>query len=143
MGRFGILAELPTAEEGGGEVPWLCGYSAEAIRNWSEGRELFVVDESEYEIGEDGFTWTKVEKYRELRLEDGVYKSRLWREGETTDAVETKAEQQANEPLPDDAITEAVPNVTGGQALEEMRRELAARPVCLIYVFTTYYDPTY
>lgn len=66
-GRYGILAEAP--EQGG--MPYLAGYAAESIINWSAERDMFVLDES----GKvrDGFEWKDQKKFRALLLVDGRY----------------------------------------------------------------------
>lgn len=71
-GRFGLLVEAP--EEGGD--PYLAGYAAEAILNWSPDRDMFVLDES----GQvrDGFTWKEEKRFRALLLEGGRYVQRVY-----------------------------------------------------------------
>ena len=69
MGRYAILPDLPPAEEGGAEVPWLAGYAAETIVNWSENRDLYVLDESDRRRSDtDEFSWNAHKRYRVLRL---------------------------------------------------------------------------
>jgi hypothetical protein len=70
-GRYGILAE---ASKEGSDIPWLAGYVAESIINWSEDRSFFVLDESG--LQRSGFAWTEGRAYRVLELEDGRYRQR-------------------------------------------------------------------
>ena len=67
VGRYGLLVEAP--EEGGD--PYLAGYTAEAIINWSPERDMFVLDESGRT--RDGFAWKDEKRYRALLLEEGRY----------------------------------------------------------------------
>lgn len=67
VGRYGLLVEAPAE---GGE-PYLAGYTAEAILNWSTDRDMFVLDESG--PVRDGFAWKEEFRYRALLLEEGTY----------------------------------------------------------------------
>ena len=67
-GRYGLLAE---ASSKGSDLPWLAGYSAEALINWSEGRDFYVLDESG--LIRDEFQWREQKRYRVLRLDGGRY----------------------------------------------------------------------
>lgn len=67
VGRYGLLVEAP---EGGGD-PYLAGYTAEAIINWSPDRDMFVLDESGRV--RDGFSWKDEKRFRALLLENGAY----------------------------------------------------------------------
>lgn len=67
-GRYALLAD---AAAEGSDLPWLAGYTAEALINWSSERDFFVLDESGLE--RDGFQWKHCKAYRVLRLEDGRY----------------------------------------------------------------------
>ena len=69
VGRYAILAD---AAAEGADLPFLVGYTAETIINWSEDRTLFVLDESGRERI-DEFMWHDVRRHRVLRLTDGVY----------------------------------------------------------------------
>lgn len=84
-GRYGVLAEAP--EQGG--MPYLAGYTAESIINWSPERDMFVLDES----GKvrDGFDWTDQKKFRALLLEDGRYVQRVEIDGEEGEEVQPQA----------------------------------------------------
>ncbi|MFC3628219.1 DUF4055 domain-containing protein [Paracoccus angustae] len=67
-GRYGLLAE---ASSEGSDLPWLAGYSAEALINWSEGRDFYVLDESG--LIRDEFQWREQKRYRVLQLDGGRY----------------------------------------------------------------------
>lgn len=67
-GRYSILAD---AASQGSDLPYLAGYSAEALINWSPDRDLFVLDESGLVRTE--FEWRDQKRYRVLRLTDGRY----------------------------------------------------------------------
>lgn len=69
VGRYSILTDV-AAE--GADLPFLVGYTAETLLNWSEDRTLFVLDESGRERV-DEFDWQDVRRFRVLRLQDGVY----------------------------------------------------------------------
>lgn len=68
-GRYGLLADV--AEEGA-DVPYIAGYTAEAIINWSPDRDLYVLDESTLDRSslDDPFSWQSVSRYRVLTLSD-------------------------------------------------------------------------
>ena len=72
-GRYGVLVDLPRE---GGEVPYLAGYSAETIINWSADRDLFVLDEAG--LAREGFRWAEKEAWRVLELVDGAYQQRYY-----------------------------------------------------------------
>lgn len=42
-GRYALLADAATE---GSDLPWLAGYTAEALINWADDRSMFVLDES-------------------------------------------------------------------------------------------------
>lgn len=67
VARYGILAGAPAA---GGD-PYLTGYTAEAIINWSDEGDFFVLDESSIE--RDGFAWADRPRYRVLEIKGGAY----------------------------------------------------------------------
>ncbi len=68
-GRYGVLADAPPQ---GTDLPYLAGYTAEALLNWSDDRAMFVLDESGRER-QDEFEWKDVKRYRVLRLQGGTY----------------------------------------------------------------------
>ncbi|WP_282029413.1 hypothetical protein, partial [Paracoccus marcusii] len=69
-GRYGLLAD---AASEGSDLPWLAGYTTEALINWSLSlsRDFFVLDESG--LSRDGFSWKQHKAYRVLRLDEGRY----------------------------------------------------------------------
>ncbi|MDF2797434.1 MAG: 62kDa structural protein [Devosia sp.] len=67
-GRYSLLAD---AASEGSDLPWLAGYSAEALINWSDDRSMFVLDESG--LRREGFRWEQQQRYRVLELKDGRY----------------------------------------------------------------------
>lgn len=71
----GRYALLPDAPREGGDV-YLAGYSAEALINWSDAEDFFVLDESTRQ--RDGFKWEKVGRWRVLELRDGIYTGQLY-----------------------------------------------------------------
>src|SRR5690554_4581750 len=68
QGRYGLLADAATE---GSDLPWLAGYSAEALINWSDDRSMFVLDESG--LKRDGFRWEQQQRFRVLELVEGRY----------------------------------------------------------------------
>lgn len=88
-GRSGLLVDYPpapddlTAAETRGLTATLVEYRAQQIINWREdgGELVMVVLHETYEESIDGFEYETFDQYRELRLEDGTYIQRLWREG--------------------------------------------------------------
>lgn len=80
-GRVGLMADLPIKPAPGKDVPSISLYTAETIINWDDGETIEVIpeklrfvvlDESENRI-QEGFNWTKVSKYRVLRLKNDIY----------------------------------------------------------------------
>lgn len=67
-GRYGILADAAST---GSVLPYLAGYSAEALINWSTDRDFYVLDESG--LVRTGFEWRDQKRFRVLRLTDGRY----------------------------------------------------------------------
>jgi hypothetical protein len=103
MGRFCILVDVPSETRGGKDLPYLTGYGAELLINWSEfERDLFVLDETRAVRDEqEEFTWNDEERYRVLRLRDGVYSEQVY-----------DKEGAAGE--------EITPQMRGGKRLEEI-----------------------
>lgn len=70
-GRMGLLADVPDGAPAG-TLPYIALYGAPTILNWDdEGKEalkLVVLDETEFE--RQGFEWTRVEKFRIMKLDD-------------------------------------------------------------------------
>lgn len=89
-GRYGIL---PSVDQSGN--PYLAGYVAESVINWDENENgvtnYVVLDESGIVRDKATNKWGKVERYRELFVEDGRYGSRVWEKG--------KAGWQVSEPI--------------------------------------------
>ena len=77
MGRFSLLVD---ADSKGSDLPFFAGYTAEALINWSDERDLFVLDESG--PVRDGFEWRDERRHRVLRLENGRYVAELYEDGE-------------------------------------------------------------
>ncbi|WP_414461808.1 DUF4055 domain-containing protein [Hyphomicrobium sp. DY-1] len=75
-GRFALLADAPT---GGERIPYLAGYTAESLINWSEAGDFFVLDECG--LVRDGFAWNEQKKYRILELVNGKYQVTVWENG--------------------------------------------------------------
>lgn len=67
-GRYSLLAD---AAAEGSDLPWLAGYSAEALINWADDRSMFVLDESG--LKREGFRWEQQQRYRVLELVEGRY----------------------------------------------------------------------
>ncbi|WP_103171593.1 DUF4055 domain-containing protein [Paracoccus sp. SY] len=95
-GRYALLAD---ASSEGSDLPWLAGYTAEALINWSPARDFFVLDESG--LRRVGFRWREQKAFRVLRMEDGRY------------SVET----YTNETLDAEALQ---PTARGGAGLTEI-----------------------
>jgi hypothetical protein len=62
-GRYALLAD---AAAEGSDLPWLAGYTAEALINWADDRSLFVLDESG--LRRDGFRWENEQRFRVLEI---------------------------------------------------------------------------
>jgi len=92
-GRYSILAD---AASEGSELPWLAGYGAEALINWSDARDLFVLDETG--PVRNGFDWKTQQKYRVLDLVDGRYRVRTFT-GTTDDEKPADPTARGNKPL--------------------------------------------
>lgn len=77
IGRYGIL---PGVDPFG--KPYLAGYVAESIISWDQDENSFLdfvaLDESGLARNRKTNEWVKVEKYRELFVENGRYGSRVW-----------------------------------------------------------------
>lgn len=67
-GRYALLAD---ASSEGSDLPWLAGYTAEALINWADDRTLFVLDESG--LRREGFRWEAQRRFRVLEMKDGAY----------------------------------------------------------------------
>lgn len=108
-GRYSLLVDIdPTAQS---KVPYLAGYSAESLINWSEDGDFFVLDESRLE--RTGFEWDDEESYRVLELQEGIYVQELFDE---TNKTATETSKLAD----GDSETLVVPTSLGGKALVEI-----------------------
>jgi len=87
-GRYAILADAPSA---GGDMPRLVGYQAESLINWSDERDMFVLDESG--LVRNGFSWERREQYLALLIEGGRYV------GQRYDAAGNLVDGQQAEPV--------------------------------------------
>lgn len=77
-GRVAILVDVapppadgvaPPADAG---LPFLAAYTATTLINWEEDRTFFMLDESGRK--REGYEWKDFKRYRELKLEGGVYR---------------------------------------------------------------------
>lgn len=95
-GRAGLLADYPSndgstsrqQQDEGGLRATVALYAAESIINWRTEKVgsrhmLAMVVLSELVDAWDGFELSKVQQYRELALEGGIYVVRIWREVES------------------------------------------------------------
>lgn len=89
MGRYALLADVPQ----GGGAPYLAGYAAESLINWSVDRDFYVLDESC--LVRTDFEWRQEQKYRVLRL-DGKYTAQRYNGTEPGETVEPKAVKDAS-----------------------------------------------
>lgn len=71
-GRYGVLADAP---ESGGN-PYLVGYGAEAIINWDEAGDFFVLSEIQNRRTE--FAWQQVVNSRVLSIVEGRYQQQVY-----------------------------------------------------------------
>jgi hypothetical protein len=96
-GRYALLAGAAST---GSDLPYLATYCTEALINWSETSDFFVLDESG--LVRDGFDWVEEKQYRVLELVDGKYQATVYG-GDTLGAG--------------DPVN---PTARGGQPLEEI-----------------------
>jgi Domain of unknown function (DUF4055) len=76
-GRLGILVDFDDKAN----RPYLAVYTAESITNWGDG--FIVLQELAFTPDPtDKFALKQIEQYRELFLDGGVYKVRIWRKKE-------------------------------------------------------------
>ena len=75
-GRYSILTDVAAT---GSDLPFLAGYTAETLINWSDDGDLFVLDESGRERSGE-FDWEEVRRHRVLRLADGAYTQQVYAE---------------------------------------------------------------
>lgn len=65
-GRYGLLADMPVDPSQTDGLPYIAGYKAETIINWSKTGDFFVLNETD--LRRDGFEWTEQRQFRVLRL---------------------------------------------------------------------------
>ena len=96
VGRFGLLSDYPTAEEGLTQAQVnamnlqanIKTYPAENIINWKTdtvgGEEILslVVLTEKYNIAEDEYSHDSETQYRVLKLTEGAYTVEIWRDDE-------------------------------------------------------------
>ncbi len=63
-GRYVVFVDTASTGEGN---PWLAGYDAEHLINWSEFNDFFVLDETR--LIRSGFAWIPRHKYRVLQMD--------------------------------------------------------------------------
>lgn len=95
-GRFGILVDYPEVTAGMTRAqqksiqPFFCGYHAESIINWRTAqidgvqKLTLVVLREQVEKDDDEFSHVPVDRWRVLRLEDGVYTQEVYDEHKKT-----------------------------------------------------------
>jgi hypothetical protein len=66
MGRYGLLADF----DEGTAMPYIAGYRALSIINWSKAGDFFVLDETAPEL-DANYEWNDRTQFRELRLAGG------------------------------------------------------------------------
>lgn len=106
-GRAGIFTDYATIDTSNilntvkaatdGQKAYMHLYIADNIINWREDvingvscLVLVVLQENYTDVADDGFTFTTQLQYRALTLENGVYRHRLFRNGETiVDSIPT------------------------------------------------------
>lgn len=93
-GRYSLLADAAT---GGSDLPWLAGYSAEALINWSDDRTLFVLDESG--LHRTGFVWEQQQRFRVLEVKDGRYNVQTYTGTERSAGEAMQPSGRGNAPL--------------------------------------------
>lgn len=93
-GRYALLAD---AASEGSDLPWLAGYSAEALINWADDRTMFVLDESG--LRREGFRWEREQRFRVLEMRDGSYTVRTYTGTERTPGNEVTPAGRGNTKL--------------------------------------------
>lgn len=73
LGRYGLLVDAPGE---GGDVPFIAGYRAETIINWSDNQDFYVLDETHLE--REGFEWVEQPQFRVLELKGNQYEQQVW-----------------------------------------------------------------
>lgn len=115
-GRFGVLAD---AAPEGSDIPFLAGYTTEAIINWSKEGDFFVLDETG--LVRQGFEWVKQDKFRVLEMVSGRYQQTVYdsavEDGGTAIPVSTKG----------NGVLEDIPFVVGNP--NEITQEIGEIPL--------------
>lgn len=93
-GRYALLADAATE---GSDLPWIAGYTAEALINWADDRSLFVLDESGLE--REGFRWVPEQRFRVLEMKDGTYTVQTYSGTERTPGDEVMPAGRGNAKL--------------------------------------------
>ena len=101
LGRYGILTDMPREGEGQAQgqetLPYLAGYTAQNILNWStkmiggqKHLSMVVLDETmQVPQADDPFVTDEEPKYRVLRMREDGYLQEIYNDKETTEPVET------------------------------------------------------
>lgn len=88
-GRFGLLPGLTQVGN-----PYLATYVTEAITNWDENEEQItdftMLDECRLVLDRSTGEWNASYQYRELYIEDGQYRQRVWTSANGTSWVSTE-----------------------------------------------------
>ncbi|MDP9590592.1 UNVERIFIED_ORG: hypothetical protein J2W19_003156 [Shinella zoogloeoides] len=93
-GRYALLADAATE---GSDLPWIAGYTAEALINWADDRSLFVLDESG--LKREGFRWEPEQRFRVLEMKDGTYTVQTYSGTERTPGDEVMPAGRGNAKL--------------------------------------------
>lgn len=104
-GRFGVLAD---AAPEGSDIPFLAGYTTEAIINWSKEGDFYVLDESG--LVRDKFVWKDNKQFRALELVDGKYVQTLYTSNAEDSGEEINPTKRGTGALEDIPFVIATPN---------------------------------
>jgi hypothetical protein len=117
-GRYGILVDMADTENRDKQRPYWAGYEAESIINWCtdrvDGEEILtrVILREETEIPDplDSFANIKDERYRVLKVEEGIYTQEVWAKGRAL------RDAQAALTMNDDGTSSRVSTLADGAA---------------------------
>jgi hypothetical protein len=137
MGRYAILTDAPseeTASAANKGLPYLCGYSAEQLINWSQfDRDLFVLDESrKVHVEGDEFSWIDEKRFRVLRVTDGVYTNQQYDKDSAGGELITP-QARGNKPLEEIPLVVVGPRELSVQNIERPPLHGVARASISIY----------